>query len=371
MLQLWDQLLHLLSFLVIPDWGALISLLPVGVAIIVAGYLVWSTVRLMSAPPTRRGRRRLPPRVPDGVHVGPSSPAPLLVSASAAILFLGLVFRGPLLVAGLVAIVLSLLYWGREAMHDYDRLVHRELAPVGGEVPAPGPPAGVHLPGPSFRPILASVASAILFLGLVLGPPILLAGVVMLVIVLLGWLSDARSEYRAVVRADATGHLDQTAAPAYPIGTLLLLATVLVLALVVQAGIFPPREPSTSAGAGPTPAAAASSAAGGPGGSPAASGSTGGSTGGGGLQLAASNIAFDKQSLTAPANTPFTLVFDNRDAGIPHNVEIKDASGASKFKGDLVTGPAKASYSVPALPAGSYTFVCDVHTSMTGTLTVR
>ncbi|MGZ6269565.1 MAG: cytochrome c oxidase subunit II, partial [Candidatus Limnocylindrales bacterium] len=109
-------------------------------------------------------------------------------------------------------------------------------------------------------------------------------------------------------------------------------------------------------------------------GSPAASGSPAAAAGGGQagqtVDLAASNIAFDKQSLTAPANTPFTLVFDNRDAGIPHNVQIKDASGASKFKGDLVTGPAKASYSVPALPAGSYTFVCDVHTSMTGTLTV-
>jgi plastocyanin len=28
-------------------------------------------------------------------------------------------------------------------------------------------------------------------------------------------------------------------------------------------------------------------------------------------------------------------------------------------------------YQVPALPAGSYPFVCDVHPSMTGTLTVH
>ena len=40
------------------------------------------------------------------------------------------------------------------------------------------------------------------------------------------------------------------------------------------------------------------------------------------------------------------------------------------FKGDLVTGPKKVTYNVPALKAGSYPFVCTVHANMTGTLTV-
>jgi len=81
------------------------------------------------------------------------------------------------------------------------------------------------------------------------------------------------------------------------------------------------------------------------------------------------NIAFDTDHLSAPAGKAFVLEFDNNDPGVPHNVEIKDASGASVFKGQIITGPAKVSYQVPALPAGSYTFVCDVHPTMTGTLT--
>ena len=60
----------------------------------------------------------------------------------------------------------------------------------------------------------------------------------------------------------------------------------------------------------------------------------------------------------------------NKDAGTPHNIEIKDASGNIAFKGDIITGPTTTTYDVPALKAGSYTFSCTVHPNMTGTLTV-
>jgi plastocyanin len=87
--------------------------------------------------------------------------------------------------------------------------------------------------------------------------------------------------------------------------------------------------------------------------------------------ISARNIQFDTDQLEAPAGQSWTLAFDNNDPGIPHNVEILDATGASVFRGDVVTGPAKVSYQVPALAAGQYTFLCDVHPTMTGTLTVR
>jgi plastocyanin len=54
---------------------------------------------------------------------------------------------------------------------------------------------------------------------------------------------------------------------------------------------------------------------------------------------------------------------------VPHNVEVKDAGGATVFKGDIVTGPATADYVVPSLDAGEYPFNCTVHPNMTGTLT--
>ena len=38
------------------------------------------------------------------------------------------------------------------------------------------------------------------------------------------------------------------------------------------------------------------------------------------------------------------------------------------FQGEIVTGPKAIVYDVPALPAGSYTFVCSIHPNMTGSL---
>ncbi len=84
---------------------------------------------------------------------------------------------------------------------------------------------------------------------------------------------------------------------------------------------------------------------------------------------------FTPTTLEAKADTAFTLVFDNQDATTgPHNVVISDSSGTAIAIGDTAffTGPAKRSYAVPALKAGSYPFVCQVHVStMKGTLEVK
>jgi len=87
--------------------------------------------------------------------------------------------------------------------------------------------------------------------------------------------------------------------------------------------------------------------------------------------VSALNIAFDPTALTAPAGTSFTLTFDNRDPGIPHDVQIKDGAGAVVFKTDVYAGLETRDYTVPALPAGSYPFSCTVHPNMTGTLTAE
>jgi cytochrome c oxidase subunit II len=89
------------------------------------------------------------------------------------------------------------------------------------------------------------------------------------------------------------------------------------------------------------------------------------------IELAAQNIAFTTTALTAPAGKDFTIHFKNQDATVLHNVEIKDASGKSVFKGGFVTGPAEINYPVNALAAGTYTFACTVHPNMTGTITVQ
>ena len=92
------------------------------------------------------------------------------------------------------------------------------------------------------------------------------------------------------------------------------------------------------------------------------------------VAITAKSIHFDKSCLAAPANTAFTITFDNMDSGVPHNVAIYADSSASKvlFRGALVTGSKSITYHVPALPAGTYYFRCDVHpTAMHGTFVVK
>jgi plastocyanin len=124
-----------------------------------------------------------------------------------------------------------------------------------------------------------------------------------------------------------------------------------------SAVVSPGASPAASAGASAAPSASA-------GGSAAPSGAAGGEA----VAISASGIKFEQTEVSAPAGAAFTIDFDNKEA-VPHNVEIKDASGAAVFKGDVVTGPVVTTYNVPALAAGDYQFVCSVHPNMTGTLT--
>ena len=127
----------------------------------------------------------------------------------------------------------------------------------------------------------------------------------------------------------------------------------------------PAASGAPSAAPSSAPSAAASEA---PSAAPSGSGSGGGS--GQVVQVSALNIAFEQATISAPAGTAFTIHFNNKDGGIPHNIEILDASGMQMFKGSIITGPAETDYQVPALQAGTYQFKCTVHPNMVGTLTV-
>jgi len=90
------------------------------------------------------------------------------------------------------------------------------------------------------------------------------------------------------------------------------------------------------------------------------------------------NTGFAETTLTAPADTEFTIHFVNEDAGIPHNVQIfegTETTGTPVFApedNEMITGPDEVEYEIPALPAGTYTYNCVVHaTAMVGTLTVQ
>lgn len=143
----------------------------------------------------------------------------------------------------------------------------------------------------------------------------------------------------------------------------------------------PPSQPTTAGSPGHgTPASQATAATSPVAGTPASqatgtaqsTATSGGGGGGGTISIAASNLLFDKATLTASAGT-VKIEFDNKDGGIPHNINVydgKDASAKSLGSTAIEVGPTKQELTIDFKP-GSYHFQCDVHPgTMTGTLTV-
>jgi plastocyanin len=98
--------------------------------------------------------------------------------------------------------------------------------------------------------------------------------------------------------------------------------------------------------------------------------SGGGAAPSGPVSLSAVNLAFNKSTIEIAANTPTTVNFRNADTQ-PHNFHI--LSGPAAAGSPEIAQPGQsATYQIPAMPAGSYQYHCDLHPSqMTGTLTVK
>ena len=128
----------------------------------------------------------------------------------------------------------------------------------------------------------------------------------------------------------------------------------------------------TSADAGWTYAPAPSKAP-----APSSSGSASAEPSGSGslnvVVISASGIKYEQETLTAPAGTPFQIQFQNKDAGVPHNVSLHTggSTGPEIFKGQIFNGVETRTYDIAALDAGAYAFVCSVHPTMIGTLNVE
>jgi plastocyanin len=87
------------------------------------------------------------------------------------------------------------------------------------------------------------------------------------------------------------------------------------------------------------------------------------------ITVVAIGLKFQPNEITLPAGQPLRIVLDNQDAGVPHNVHV--------FQGDTdlgrsttVSGPGQTEVRFGPLTAGTYQFACEVHPSMTGTITV-
>ena len=103
--------------------------------------------------------------------------------------------------------------------------------------------------------------------------------------------------------------------------------------------------------------------------SAAASGSPSGN-----IQISAKVLRFEQAAVEIPAGKEFKIDFDNKDSATVHDIDIhrNDPNGEVVFDGSTLSGPALASYDVPALSAGAYAFVCSVHPDeMRGTMSAQ
>ena len=91
------------------------------------------------------------------------------------------------------------------------------------------------------------------------------------------------------------------------------------------------------------------------------------------VEITADEIAFDVGLIEAPAGEAFTIVLVNMEE-VSHNVSVyTERDGEEVVTGDFITGPDETvEIEVPALDAGEYFFVCDLHPDqMSGTLIVE
>jgi plastocyanin len=93
------------------------------------------------------------------------------------------------------------------------------------------------------------------------------------------------------------------------------------------------------------------------------------------VDLVADNMAFDTSTITVPAGAEVTIIFDNREDGILHNVAVYTDSSAAEeiYVGETITGPSVITYTftAPEEP-GTYFFRCDLHPeAMTGDFIVE
>src|SRR5215216_7651170 len=98
--QIWDGILDLTKLLVIPDWGALIALLPVFMGVVVILFFITRVLQYRRIGPRRRRPGRVRPVTPAGIHMPGPSYAPFLAAFGSFLFFAGLVFGGPVLAAG-------------------------------------------------------------------------------------------------------------------------------------------------------------------------------------------------------------------------------------------------------------------------------
>lgn len=366
----WDQVLDLLSRFITPAWDTLLQYIPVlliGLLLLAIPGIAWGWHRNAAL-----NRSRVPAPlpagpVPDGVHLPPPSIWPFIAPIGLFLLLLalaigggdsGLPFNLALASLGLLVCVVAAAGWYRDATREYDILDahdHGRLLASEVEHGEPGPrsmPEGIHLPGPSAWPFLAPIGIVFMFLGLELGPLLIVGGAIMAIAAGIGWYIDANREFEQVEAGHHAEPLTRDPVRVFPTWAAPTFAAVggcvILLTLAPWFLSLIPEQAADGGDVGPptttTPFLSASAV-----------------------------THFDQTRIAIPADTPVTLTFQNDQAGVPHDVAVADpaSEGDWLFDGDTITGVATIEYQLPPFAAGEYAYHCTIHPPMVGTLLVR
>jgi plastocyanin len=104
--------------------------------------------------------------------------------------------------------------------------------------------------------------------------------------------------------------------------------------------------------------------------------SSGGSSGcteakNGTIEVVTTNFDFSPDCITTTGDR-LKVTYDNKEDGVQHNIDFKDAkSSTGDAKTELKAGPNVQTVTLVDLKPGTYTYVCDIHSSMKGELTVK
>ena len=245
---------------------------------------------------------------------------------------------------------------------------------------------------PSPWPIAAALAVGIGAVGLAVGAVVIYVGLALLALTAIGWLGQAWREHPSWTRSEDVRLVDRVVAPfAVPLGALVLVLIIVISvsrvllavnekASVAVAGVcavgvlmgfaFIASRPRTGSRilavlAGITLVAVAGAGV---------AGATKGErdfeksepaepT----FKVVAKSTQFNVPQLQVPGGKKFAVQFTNKDSGIYHDVAVYTEEGKPVVAGQPIAGVKKTKYEWN-IPPGKYTFRCDFHANMTGTL---
>ena len=129
--------------------------------------------------------------LPEGVHLPPPSPYPIVLAIGMALTGFGVMFPAELLGAGLALLTVGALGWVKEDVvqfgqaAEHGHVVETGAAPLGSTLPE-----GVHLPPPSAAPLILALGAAMTGFGAMFPAELLGAGLAVLLFGALKWVVE-------------------------------------------------------------------------------------------------------------------------------------------------------------------------------------